>query len=228
VDDFQLLETMRWTRQKGIALLDRHLERMEASARHFGFSFDETAARNVVELVVEDEEEAAAAVYRVRLLLDRHGVFRAESDPLESGGGTVDRTTRSGPQKQGGTEPVPRVGLAPTPVDREDIFLYHKTTRRRVYERARAARPDLDDVLLWNEAGEVTESCVANLVVEYSGENLTPPLSCGLLPGTLRAEMLEQGMLTERVITRPDLLRADAIYLVSALRGLRRVRFVPE
>ena len=153
MDDFRLLETMRWTSRKGFALLDRHLERMEASAHHFGFPFDETAARSIVELVVEDDQGAEETVYRVRLLLDRHGVFQAESDPLQSGAGPAVRSGSPGAPEQGRTEPVPRVGLAPEPVDREDMFLYHKTTRRGVYERARAARPDLDDVLLWNEAG---------------------------------------------------------------------------
>jgi para-aminobenzoate synthetase/4-amino-4-deoxychorismate lyase len=235
---------MRWVGQKGIALLDRHLARMESSARYFGFPFDETAARDVVEQVVGEEgDRADGCVLRVRLLLAGDGTFRAEAEPLPGGPASEETGTRhpgpGDPPSEAGVTPSeredaagestpPRVGLAPDPVDPDDVFLYHKTTRREVYERARSARPELDDVLLWNEAGEMTESCVANLVVEIDGENLTPPLACGLLPGTLRSEMLEQGMLTERVITREDLQRADAIYLVSALRGLRRVRFVPE
>ena len=89
--------------------------------------------------------------------------------------------------------------LAAHPVDPSDEFLYHKTTNRAVYERAR--RPDCDDVILWNPAGEVTETTIANLVVEggmtEQGRRVTPPVACGLLPGTLRAELLATGEVSE-------------------------------
>ncbi len=74
-------------------------------------------------------------------------------------------------------------------------------------------------MLLWNREGELTESTVANLVLEIDGELLTPPISCGLLPGTLRAELLAQGRIKERVLTRTALREADAVYLVNSLRG---------
>jgi para-aminobenzoate synthetase/4-amino-4-deoxychorismate lyase len=111
-----------------------------------------------------------------------------------------------------------RVALAAAPVDTEDPFLYHKTTHRQVYE-TRLAGGDYDDVLLWNEAGELTESTVANLVLELDGRSWTPPLRCGLLPGTRRAELLHRGEIHERVLTPDDLRRADRIRLVNSVRG---------
>ena len=85
-----------------------------------------------------------------------------------------------------------RVRFALDPIDPTDVFLFHKTTNRVVYERAR--RPDCDDVILWNPAGEVTETTIANLVVEdATGRRVTPPIACGLLPGTMRAELLATG-----------------------------------
>ena len=91
-----------------------------------------------------------------------------------------------------------RVKLAASPVSRDDVFLYHKTTNRAIYDRARLA--GADDVLLWNEDGEMTESTIANLVVELDGVRVTPPVECGLLAGTLRGELLDRGEIAERVV----------------------------
>jgi len=106
-------------------------------------------------------------------------------------------------------------------VDSGDAGLYHKSTRREPYARRAAARPDCGDVLLVNERGEVTESTIANVVVEITGRRWTPPLACGLLPGVLRAELLHTGEVEERVLTMEDVRGADALWLVSSLRGWR-------
>jgi branched-subunit amino acid aminotransferase/4-amino-4-deoxychorismate lyase len=110
------------------------------------------------------------------------------------------------------------VGFAKEPVDDSDVFLYHKTTHRTVHARARASRPDCDDVLLWNRRGEVTESTVANVVAILAGQHLTPPVECGLLAGTYRARLLAEGRIREAVLTREDLLRAESVYLINSVR----------
>jgi para-aminobenzoate synthetase/4-amino-4-deoxychorismate lyase len=115
------------------------------------------------------------------------------------------------------------VCLAEEPVDRENVFLYHKTTRREVYERALAACPEADDVLLWNEAGELTEACRANLVVELDGERLTPPVRSGLLAGTYRRHLLATGAVREAVVRVADLERANRIWLANSVRGMQAV-----
>jgi para-aminobenzoate synthetase/4-amino-4-deoxychorismate lyase len=79
----------------------------------------------------------------------------------------------------------------------------------------------VDDVLLWNEDGEVTESTIANLVVEIDGELITPSLSSGLLPGTMRARLLRDGRIREGVVRRDDLPRCTALWLVNSVRGWR-------
>jgi para-aminobenzoate synthetase/4-amino-4-deoxychorismate lyase len=107
-----------------------------------------------------------------------------------------------------------------------DPFVRHKTTRRTVYEEARAAHPEADDVLLVNGAGEVTESTIANLVVDLDGRLITPPLAAGLLPGVYRAELLEQGRVREGTLTPRDVRRADAVYLVNSVRGMWPVTVV--
>jgi para-aminobenzoate synthetase/4-amino-4-deoxychorismate lyase len=142
------------------------------------------------------------------MLADRDGSVRVEALPLNP------------------TPDPMRVALAAEPVSSSNVFLFHKTTRREVYERARAARPDLDAVLLWNEREEITEATEANLIVEIDGRRVTPPIECGVLPGVLRAELLQVDEIEEGIVRRGDLPRASRIWLISSLRGWMRARLV--
>jgi para-aminobenzoate synthetase/4-amino-4-deoxychorismate lyase len=110
------------------------------------------------------------------------------------------------------------VTFASTPVDSHDPFLANKTTQRQVYETARRAHPDVDDVILANERGEITESTIANVVAEIDGVRYTPPLACGLLGGTFRGERLAAGEIRERVLRRDDLVSAPRLWLINSVR----------
>ena len=196
--DFQLLETIGWTPDAGFAVLERHLSRMQESAECFGFSCDVSEVRSVLEIAVAD----LAGPARLRVLLSRDGAIVCEGADL----------------------PVPaarplRAALAADPIDPANVFLYHKTTVRDVYERARASRPDAEAVLLWNPSGEVTEATEANVVVEIGGEKVTPPVVCGLLGGTLRAALLESGAIHEQRVHVDDLARATGVWLINSVRG---------
>ena len=119
-----------------------------------------------------------------------------------------------------------QVCLAPAPVNSSDPFLYHKTTHRQVYEQAQAACREAygenwEDVLLWNEKRELTEATVANLLVELDGRLYTPPVRCGLLAGTYRGWLLEQGLVEERVLPLAILLDHPPVYLVNSVRKVR-------
>ena len=231
---FELLETMRWTPGAHFADLAEHLARLAGSAEYFEFRLDLAAVE--ARLAAFARETGDAGPYRVRLRLDRRGAVTLEATPLgEVGtdGPPEDFALDSGPADRdrsaaGALHPLRplRLGLAAAPVDPADPFLYHKTTHRRVYEEALAARPDCDDVLLWNPRGEATESTRANLVVRLDGAWITPPVVCGLLLGTLRARLLAAGRVEERAVPLADLARCAAIYLVSSLRGWRRAELV--
>ncbi len=203
---FRLLETIGWTPDGGFALLPRHLARLEASAACFRFCCDLDEIRAMLDTAVGDLIGAS----KVRVLLSQDGAVVCEGIDLGV------------PASQ----PL-RVSLAAEPVDAADVFLYHKTTRREVYDRARASRPDRDTVLLWNRDGEITESTDANVVVSIDGERSTPPIVCGLLPGTLRAELLETGAIAERRITVADLSRAAEIWLINSVRGWLPAALLP-
>jgi para-aminobenzoate synthetase/4-amino-4-deoxychorismate lyase len=202
-DDFELLETLRlWG---GVyARLERHLARLAASARYFGFPLELAAVRAALD---SESRRAPQEGARVRVLVGRDGRPRTEAAPLPP------------PAR----DPLP-VALAREPVDREDRFLFHKTTRREVYERRRAERPDVFDVILSNREGELTELTIGNLVAEIGGELLTPALDAGLLAGTMRAELLDLGEVREAVLLREDLGRARRLWLVNSLRGWVPIR----
>lgn len=197
--EFQLLETLLWTPAEGIFLLERHLKRLEESAEYFGFDISIATVRSKLADVQLTQNA------RLRLLVSRSGEITLESVPF-------DMATATRPA---------RIRLAQKPLDISDRFLYHKTTCRQAYEAARQNVTDCDDVLLWNQAGELTESTIANLVVDIGGEFLTPPVTCGLLAGTFRAELLEQGVIKEAVISLSDLPRIRKFFLINSLRKWR-------
>ena len=203
---FELLETLLWRPRSGYFVEELHLARLTDSARYFDFGIDIEAIKKCLR---EFATDLPRRPHRVRLLVNHEGQVRLEAkafEPTRGSGRTV------------------KVSLAADPVRSNDRFLYHKTTRREVYDRARASRNGFDDVILWNERGEITESTIANVVVRFGKELVTPPVASGLLPGTLRAALLARGRISERVVLIEDLARADAVYLINSVRGWMRCK----
>ena len=198
---FALLETMLWTPADGIRLLELHLARLRDSADYFDYPFDESRLRAEIATLLRS---LPPAPQRLRLLL------AADSAP----------TLQSAPLAPLASGPFFRVALARRPVDRADVFLYHKTTNRRIYEEAKTDFPDHDDVILYNESVEATESTIANLAAEIDGVLCTPPVACGLLPGTARAELLDRGILREQIIPVSLLKKSPRLFLLNSVRGL--------
>ncbi len=188
-----LIETMAFDPVEGIALLERHLARMKASADLLGFAFDRHAARNELQAATFRLRDAR----RIRLLLAKSGAVAIEVAPLPPAP----------------TGPV-SVAIAPMPVPRADFRLRHKTSDRAFYDRARGAAFEV----LFERDGQLTEGSFTNLFVARDDKLLTPPLSLGLLPGVLRAELIESGRAVEAVLTRADL--NGGFLIGNALRGL--------
>ena len=112
-----------------------------------------------------------------------------------------------------------RIRLATRPIDAANVFLYHKTTQRSIYDEALEAVSDCDDVLLWNAERYITETSVANVIVNIDGELFTPPVSCGLLGGTFRQWLLQQGEIRERAIHVDELAEIKSLTLINSVRG---------
>jgi para-aminobenzoate synthetase / 4-amino-4-deoxychorismate lyase len=213
---FRLLETLRWTPEGGFFRGEAHIDRLLASAVFFSGAVSGSELRDALRVLGARLEEAS----RVRLLVDLEGRIEVEVSPLDG------RSPLSSLESEFTIEDLIPVAIAVVPVDEGSLWLYHKTTRREVYDRALAERPDVLDVVLWNSRGEVTESCRANVVIDLGGGFVTPPVDCGLLPGTLRAHLLECGQVREQVVKVKDLARARRLFLVSSVRGVRPARLV--
>lgn len=196
---FSLFETMLWKPDDGYFLLERHLNRLFDSARYFSYPIGIEKIRVELETVSKSFGEKP---HRVRLLASNDGSIDIQASVFD-------------------TELITpwHVSIANDPIDPQNRYLYHKTTYRDVYESAKAGHPDCDDVILWNTQVEVTESTIANVVIRLNGELLTPPVSSGLLPGTFRAHLLDEGIVRESIISLDDLKNAEEIFLVNSLRG---------
>ncbi len=193
---FDLYETLRWDGQH-YWLLDHHLRRLRDSAAYFGFAYDQTA----LIAALNQHSLGCNSPLRVRLSLTHAGEITISSSPLM-------------PTADG--QPVI---LAPTAVNSQQRFLYHKTSNRKVYDAYTQQSPNYFDVLLWNEHGQLTEFTKGNLVLELAGQRWTPPVSAGLLAGTYRAELLQQRAIQERTLVLADLQAASKIWLINSVRG---------
>ncbi len=200
--EFEMLETLLWEPGGGYFLLEEHLRRLADSSYHLGVRLDLSAVRA---RLTELEKDFHAQAQRIRLIVGRQGTISCESMPID------DSNT---------TKPV-RLAIAAMPINSSNPFLYNKTTYRSMYDEARAGRTDCDDIVLWNERNEVTETTVGNIVVERKGTLLTPPVECGLLPGVFRGWLLAQGKVREEIINLRDLPSADRIYVVNSVRKWR-------
>ena len=209
---FDLIETLRFEQEKGFHLLERHLARLQSSATHFGYPY----AREAV-LAALDQEAARvqAPVALVRLLLAEDGGITVTSTPIEL------------PTK----DTVWRFVISDQRLDEKDPLFYHKTTRRHFFDREmerQKAATGCDEVIFLNKKGELTEGTRTNLFLELDGRLFTPALASGLLPGTLREELLDlpRAAASEAVLTPADLLHADRIYLGNSVRGLVRAELM--
>lgn len=257
---FHLLETVRWNPLRGVDRFDGHLKRASESARYFGITLppeflDQASLHSAIgeALARKGGDSAGQAVagsdattgprslpegehsgdWRVRLVLGPRLEIQGAPLPEEFS------SARGGPP--GGPLPRWRTALATSPVSPGRAWLYHKTTRRGLYEEHLAAHPQAREVLLFNTRGNLTEGCTTSIVLERRDPSspeapylATPPLSEGLLPGVFRESLLNPprgttpwtpgGMpLVEEVLPLPLLegvLRKEVtLYLVNSIRG---------
>jgi len=200
--EFKLIETLYWDGR--YRLLREHLARLRDSAKYWNFDFSFPDAAAALQTAATNFPRGAR---RVRMTLASDGTIEITHSEYEA-------------QRFG------RVGISKLGVSSADRFLYHKTTHRETYnqELAGARKRGFDDVLFFNERGELTEGAVHNVFVVKNGVWRTPPVACGLLPGVFRAHLLKTRKdCREAILKRTDLCRADAIYLCNSVRGVYRV-----
>lgn len=195
--EFALLESLK-LEDGTYPLAARHLERLKKSAAYFRYALDEEAVMGQLESLASEHPEG---LFKARLTLGRNGEIELAAQP-------------AAPIEQ----PV-RCALAKAPVDSNDPFLFHKTTNRRVYEQHQNQARNAFSVLLWNEREELTEFTIGNLVAEKDGRFYTPPVSSGLLAGTYREQLLEEGRIETKVLKKDELHTFDALWFINSVRG---------
>ncbi len=198
--DFSLIETLRWQPDAGFLRLDQHLRRLSRSADALGFRQPQDAKGKL------EKEVSGSKPLRVRLVMTYRGKMEVSATPFE-------------PVPE---ESVWRLKIAKTRLQSEDSLFRHKTTRREPYEAARAefSKDEADEVILLNERGEVCEGTITNIFAEAAdGMLLTPPLTSGLLPGVLRAELIRERKARGEVLKLDD-LRHRKLFVGNSLRGL--------
>jgi para-aminobenzoate synthetase / 4-amino-4-deoxychorismate lyase len=203
--EFKIIETLRW--ETTYWLLEEHLNRMCVSADYFGFQFDKCRTREALEQTTVQFKDRP---HRVRVLLARDGSLELDFSELD-------------------VLTLGRVRLSARTVLSTDRFLYHKTTHRRMYreELAAARARECDDALFFNERGELTEGTIHNVFVVTGDLWRTPPITCGVLPGTYRESILRSRRnAREDVLTLEDVTRAQAIYLCNSVRGIFQVELL--
>lgn len=203
-ETFELLETMK-LEQGHYVLKDFHLSRLEKSAQFFNIPINtETLSDALRDYAIQ----CGQGNWKVRLLVSQSAQVRMESSPLN------ERATN-----------VQTVALATHPISVNNIFIYHKTTNRGMYEQHLDGHKNVFDVLLWNVYGNITEFTNGNVVLEIDGRMLTPALSCGLLPGTMREHLLREESIEEALVFKADLQRATRIWFINSVRGWVPVTF---
>lgn len=212
--DFQLFETMLFTRDSGFWLFDEHMKRLAHSAEKLGFPFSHSAALNCLDEHIKGTDGERL---RVRLV-------------LESGGG-LSVTSAILPARTPDTPAAIKFVISKSRMDSQDIFLKHKTTNRALYDEEFGHYQKLHnsgEVIYLNEKSQLTEGSRTNIFLRIDGKLLTPALECGLLPGTLRAHLLTTGEAKEAVLTPSSLQEAEQVYLGNSVRGLQPATLVGQ
>lgn len=200
---FDLLETLALEEGRLRHVAD-HLARLQQAAAHFSIPWNAGAVHQCLQALADGHPQG---LWRVRLLLGAAGQPRAEAFALQPTPQPVRLQLAGGPLMEAHSE-----------------FVRFKTTRRAHYAAFAPATPGVFDTVLWNAAGEITESTFGNIAMLLDGRWVTPPLSCGLLPGVGRAVALRDGRVCEAVVRLQDLPRVQGWAFINSLRGWLQAR----
>lgn len=200
-----LFETMR-AQDGRIPLLEDHLKRITDSAEALGFKADPQALRDTVNRAVTSTQ----GTQRVRMELNRSGGTDVTISELSSWPAEV------------------HLRMSHLKTEASSPHLRHKTTFRPEYqgEYLEAVSAGFTDALFVNTDGELTETCIANLLLFTGGRWYTPALSCGVLPGVLRSYLLKTGQIQEQPLTLEHLQSSHAVAVCNAIRGVAPVRLL--
>ncbi len=206
--DYHLIETILWdSHHQEFFLNELHLKRMKKSANELGFPYSE---RDIIERL-ESVSLKRAENAKIRLLLHRSGQIDVSVETIKS-----DNNKK-------------RIKFSRFQTNAQDFYLQHKTSRRNLYEieLIQARKEGYYDVIFCNNDNEITEGSFNNVIIQKGTNFYTPPVKCGLLPGVYREYVINHPVLAypviEKVLYLPDILKAEAVFLINSVRGIIRV-----
>lgn len=205
--EFSLIETILWQKKTGYFLLKYHLDRMESSAKYFNFLFKK---ENIIKKLEKLEHDFIKTnKYKIRLLLHKNGNFDIETAEIFE------------------TEKNAKARFSKKVTDSKDVFLYHKTTIRELYNSQynQCRKEGYFDIIFTNEKKQVTEGAVTNIIIKKGKYYYTPPVKCGLLKGVFLKDFCirKKCFIKEKILYREDILGADEVYMVNSVRGMIKV-----
>lgn len=205
--DFGIIETLLWE-NGNYFLFALHLDRLKKSATQFSCLYNEKIVMDTfskLQKKFKSEEK-----YRVRLVLHPSGTLEITSTILPEPTGVPQKTIIS--EKR---------------TEKTNLFLYHKTTNRALYDREyeKYREKGFFDVIFMNSGNEVTEGTITNIIIRKNGKYFTPPVSCGLLDGVYRKNLIQNGdfKIEEKVLFREDIIASEKIFLCNSVRKLTPV-----
>ena len=198
---FEVIETFCWDGARFVRLA-QHVARLERSCRRLGISFDR------MQLYVQLDALPDGGALRVRVGVAEDGQVRVTHGPLAP------------------AAKLWRVGLSADLLCSDDPWLTMKTTQRALYDRTRAALPEgIDEMLFCNENADICEGTITSVFFDRGQGLCTPPLSCGVLPGVLRGDLLQRGACRESLLPQAELAHVK-LWVGNSLRGLIAAKLV--
>jgi len=205
--DFKLLETILWEPEKGFKYLDEHLNRICGSARRFGWKCSKEQFLESLNEKISALGDDVREYMRVRLLFSPVEGISSEFIKIESPGWV--------------NKSYVKITLSDKKTSSNNIFLYHKTTNRCLYNTSfkHSLSQGWDEVIFRNEKNEITEGAISNIFIRKEGKWFTPPIECGLLPGIWRSKIIQQLNAECKILYISDLIEADEILVGNSVRG---------
>jgi para-aminobenzoate synthetase/4-amino-4-deoxychorismate lyase len=196
---FSLIESILW--DNGYFLLGLHLRRLRKSADYFSVPLDLKKLKNDLRIL---GKSLNGEKFKIMVLVNLEGQIYIKKEELNQ------------------VKLPVKVKISTQRINPRNVFLYHKTTQRDLYEKERlkAQQEGFFEVIFLNTNEELTEGSISNVFLKKDKFLYTPPVKCGLLPGVLREKLLKGGKAKEKTVTLNDLLAADKIYIGNSVRGL--------
>ncbi len=205
VTPFKLIETILFDRN--YKYLNLHLKRLKESAGYFNFKFNR---KEILLKLLKIKTLLKNKKYKIRILMDKDGKAALNYEKINA------------------VKKNYRITISPDRINSNDIFYFHKTTNRKLYDKElkRVRNKGFFDVIFLNERDEITEGAITNIFIEKDEILYTPPVECGLLNGIMRQAVISKYKIKEKIIKLKDLKNADAVYISNSIIGFQESRVI--